>query len=73
MMLLDVLLNSGFNGLSIKIAFGCIFKRDVLGGLIGDSAQVLDKISRLRWKLLRIYLNISYFTLQLDIEGSNSH
>jgi hypothetical protein len=44
MMLLDTFLNVGFNRVSTEIVFGCIFKRDLLG-LIGESTQVLHKIS----------------------------
>ncbi len=73
MMPLDALLSDHFNGVSTEIVFGSIFKRNVSGSLIGNSAQVLDKISRLTWKSLRNYLNIFYVELQLDIKGSNSH
>ncbi len=65
LMLLNALLNVGFNVVSTEIVFGCIFKRNVLGGLIGDSAQVLHKISRSTWKPLRTFLKIS-----LPIAGS---
>jgi hypothetical protein len=63
MMLLDALLNTGFYGLSTEIVFGCIFKHNLLGGLVGESAQVLHKIFRLTWKPLKTFLNISYVNL----------
>jgi hypothetical protein len=53
---------------SSSLSFLLILEQ-VLGCLIGDSAQVLDKISRLTCKSLRNYLNISYVNLQLDLEG----
>jgi hypothetical protein len=55
---------------STEIFFGFIFKRNVLEGLIGDSAQVSGRISRLTWKPLRTYLNIPYVNLQSDLKGA---
>ncbi len=68
MILLDVLSNAHFNGVSTEIVFGSIFKGNVFGGLIGNSAQVLDMNSRLTWKPLRNYLNISYVSLQSGLK-----
>jgi hypothetical protein len=70
MILLDVLSDAHFNGVSTEIVFGSIFKGNVFGGLIGNSAQVLDMISRLTWKPLRTYLNISYVNLQSGLKGA---
>jgi hypothetical protein len=65
-------LDAHFNGVSTEIVFGSIFKRNVLEGLIGDSAQVLGKSSRLTSKPLRTYLNMFYVNLQSDSKRSNS-
>jgi hypothetical protein len=68
MILLDFLSNAHFNGVSTEIVFGSIFKGNVFGGLIGNSAQELDMISRLTWKSLRNYLNITYVNLQSGLK-----
>jgi hypothetical protein len=39
------LLNVGFNVVSTEIVFGCIFKRNVLGGIIGDSTRASQDFS----------------------------